>query len=334
MPDQQTRALRRLLRLHLVQAQVLQLIDGRTRVELDAFSSMAHSWGRTALAPGYRFARAIESAKRFFFDNWRYRSIRPADRVWLCRVVRLGDLKYALRGTNRKGGSVVSTLIRDFDGLSSRLKMDVADPGAVAEFVDVERLLLDLRAELLGARLVPYGVFASAVHGPGSCWVSLHAPVTGRAVSNAQYWRDRLGLHHFPIGTQLEDRLVRVTFCVQLSTQPCPVSFDEFDKVRTTLPGDIWLVRPSIGDVPNPRFVQANSRDTLASPAPTGNTIDLSTDAYHEAEEELVLLHGRDARLEWSDLELLDGLPDRNLRDDDHEKFVTLIEKRHARLSK
>ncbi len=333
MPDRQTRALRRLLRLHLLQAQVLQLLDGRKRVELNAFSSMEHTWKRTATPAGTRFARAIEAAGIYFGANWRYRSVRQADSALVSRVIVLRDLKYSLRATKRKGRSVLSTLIKDFEALGTKLSLDAAATGAVTVLSDVERLLFDLRAEFYGAKLSPFVTLISAVKGPGSCWVSLPAPFAIPATT-AQYWRDRLGLHHLPLGVTLGDRLVRVTFRVRLSTQPCPASSDELTKSRSGMPTEAWLVRPSVGDAPNPRFVQANLRDTPKLPAPTGVTIDLSSDAYDEAESELVVLHGRDAQLEWVDLELLDGFPEKHSRDDDHEAFVDLVENRHAHLLK
>jgi hypothetical protein len=330
MSEHQIHALRRLLHLHLAQATALRLLEGRNRVEVEAFSAMTHSWTRTDLPSSQRFAKAVESAKRFFSDNWRFRPVRPADRVTLCRVVRVRELKYALNGTNRKGSTVLTTLLRDFDALGPKMSLDAAAPTVATEFSAIQDVLLNLRSEFVGARLAPYETLASAVHGVGSCWVSLPAPAIGAASSQAQFWRDRLALHHLPQSATLGDQLVRLTFVASLSLYPCPPTFDDYYVAQASMPDEIWLVRPSVGDMPNPRFVQASSHDTPALAALTGTTIDLSTVAYKEAEDELVLLRGRNARLEWVDLELLEGWPQKHPHDDDHKTFVELIKSRHA----
>lgn len=334
MPDRRTQALRKLLRLHLVHASTLELLDGTSSADIDTFSDIKHPWDQTHLPPDQRFAMAVESAKRNFFNDWRFRSVRPADSVYLCRVVRLRDLKYAMNGTNQKGSRQMATLLRKFVALDSKLGLDATDPAATPDFSAIQNVLLELRSEIVGARLVEYETLASGVHGPGSCWVSFNTQTARAALQKAQYWRDRLGLHHLPLGGTLGDQLVRLKFRASLSALPCPVSFNEYETRYAANSNEIWLARPSTGDMPNPRFVQARLSDTRAAAAPSGATVDLSTDGYDEAEDELVLLHGRDAHLKWIDMELLDGLPARRHRDGDHETFFKLIESRHVSLSK
>jgi hypothetical protein len=327
-------ALRRLLRMHLEHARAIGLLVLRKAEQLEAFSTMSNSWNRNDLPPGQRFAKAVESAKRFFSDDWRFRSVHPNDRLTLCRVVRVRDLKYPLNDTNRRGNSGLAKLLREFDALAPRMDLDAGDPSAQTELAAIARVLLDLRCEIiLASRMLPYDTLASAVHGNGSCWVSLSSTAARPASSEAQFWRDRLGLHHLPQGTTLGDQLVKLTFVAELSRQPCPATFADYYAAQSARPDDIWLARPSVGDVPNPRFVQATSRDSPTLAADTGATIDLSEDTYNESEDELVLLRGRNARLEWADLELLEGWPQKHTRDDDHNTFVDLIKHRHAGLS-
>lgn len=334
MHDHHTHALRQLLHLHLVHANTLQLLDGTSPADIDTFSNSNHPWDQTHLPPDRRFAIAVELAHRKYFDHWRFHPVRPADNVYLCRVVRLRDLKYAMNGTKQKGSTRIATLLGEFVALGTKLDLASTDPAAAREFAAIQDVLLELRSEFVGAYLVQYETLASGVHGPGSCWVSFNAPTAGAAVQKAQYWRDRLGLHHLPLGGTLGDHLVRLTFKASLSTLPCPVSFNEYQTRYAANSNEIWLTRPSTGDMPNPRFVQARLSDTRAAAAPSGATIDLSTDGYDEAEDELVLLHGRDAHLKWIDMELLDGLPVRHHRDGNHDTFFKLIESRHVSLSK
>ena len=199
MPERHTRALRRLLHLHLVHAKTLRLLERPTPTDVDTFSDIEQPWDRTDLPPGQRFSMAVESAKRRFVDNWRFRAVRPADRAFLCRVVLLRDMKYALNGTNQNGSTVVAALLRQFDALRTKLALGITDPSAKDEFAAIQSVLLDLRSEFVGARLVPYETLASGVHGLGSCWVSLVTPTAGAALQQAQFWRDRLGLHHLPL---------------------------------------------------------------------------------------------------------------------------------------
>jgi hypothetical protein len=334
MPERHARALRHLLRLHLVHAERLKLVEGAAPADFDAFAGVDKPWNRTDLPPGQRFAMAVEGAKRRFYDNWRFKGVRPADRVVIARVVRLRDLKYALFATNQKGSTVVADLLRRFEAVRPQLDLNFGDPAAAAAFKETQIVLHGLRAEFVGARLVPFETLASGVHSPGSCWVSM--PTTGGTASSsqAQFWRDRLGLHHLPLGVTLGDQLIRLTFVARLSSQPCPATFELLLASHTSHPNEIWLARPSTGDMPNPRFAQARLSDTTAVAATAGATIDLSSDSYDEAEDELVLLHGRDARLGWEDLEPLDGALARHPRDEDHELFFKTIESRHAALSK
>ena len=334
MPERHTSALRQLLRLHLVHAERLKLVEGATTADFDAFAGVDTPWDRTDLPPGQRFAIAVEGAKRRFYDNWRFKEVRPADRVVVARVVRLRDLKYALYATIQKGSAIVADLLRRFDAVLPQLNLNVGDPAAATAFNEIQNVLNGLRAEFVGARLVPFETLASGVHGPGSCWVSMPATAGTAPSSEAQFWRDRLGLHHLPLGETLGDQLVRLTFVAGLSSLQCPASFELLRASQTLKPNEIWLARPSTGDMPNPRFAQARLSDTTAVAAPAGATIDLSSDSYDEAEDELVLLHGRDALLEWEDLEPLDGAPTRHPRDEDHELFFKTIESRHAALSK
>ena len=282
MPERQTKALRKLLRLHLAHAGSLKLVEGVGAAQVDAFIGIDGPWDRLDLPPGRRFAMAIEAAKRNFYDNWRFRGVRPADRVVLCRVVRLADLKYALRVTNQKGSAVVAELLRRFEALLPHLDLLETDPSATDTFHAVQVVLSGLRAEFFGARLVPFETLASGVHGIGSCWVSMPKTTTMAGVSNpqAQFWRDRLGLHHLPLGATLGDQLVRLTFEVGLSATPCPATFAALETGRAKDPNEVWLARPTTGDMPNPRFAQARVRDTVALAAPAGATVDLSSDAY------------------------------------------------------
>lgn len=334
MPERHTRALRQLLRLHLVHAERLKLVEGAAPADFDAFAGVDTPWDRTDLPPGQRFGMAVEGAKRRFYDNWRFKEVRPADRVVVSRVVRLRDLKYALYATNQKGSTVVADLLRRFESVRPQLDLNVGAPDAVAAFKETQNVLHGLRAEFVGARLVPFETLASGVHGPGSCWVSMSTTAGTAPSSQAQFWRDRLGLHHLPLGVTLGDQLVRLTFLAGLSSLPCPATFELLLANHNLNPNEIWLARPSTGDMPNPRFAQARLSDTTSVAAPAGATIDLSSDSYDEAEDELVLLHGRDARLGWEDLEPLDGAPARYPRDEDHELFFKTIESRHAALSK
>ena len=334
MPERHTRALRQLLRLHLVHAGALRLVEGAVLADFDAFAGIDKPWDRTDLPPGQRFAMAVEGAKRRFYDNWRFKGVRPAGRVVLCRVVRLRDLKYALYATNQKGSTVVADLVRRFEAVRSRFDLDASDPTTGAAFTETQEVLLGIRSEFFGSRLVPFETLASGVHGPGSCWVSMPTTRAAAPSAQAQFWRDRLGLHHLPLGVTLGDQLVRLTFETGLSSLPCPATFDQLVANHASNPNEIWLARPTTGDMPNPRFAQARLSDTAAAAASSGATIDLSSDAYDEAEDELVLLHGRDARLGWADLEPLDGSLARHPRDEDHETFFKAIESRHATLSK
>lgn len=335
MPERHSRALRQLLQLHLLHAKNLSLMDGVSTADIDSFGAPDRFWGDASLEPHLRFGHAVESAKLHFAGQWRYRVHRPCDVVELSRVIPLADLHYSLHGTAApREKAKFRKLVEAFVVLRPQLKLSTSHRFAPSAQRQLLTVLQSLQIALAAPTGKPFRTLASGIHGPGSCWVALPVSARRPTVDRAQYWRDRLGLHHLPSGSTLGDQLMRLTFTATLSKSPCPQTVADYVAVRSSSSRNIWLARPTAGDVPNPRFAQANLVDSVTNAAPTGQTIDLSSDSYAEAEPELIMLRGQGARLNWHNLELLDGMPSRHPRDENHEAFHSLIANRHLDLSK
>ena len=162
-----------------------------------------------------------------------------------------------------------------------------------------------------------------------SCWVARRSASKD---NSSQYWRDRLGLEHYPHGEgdswsrTVGDRLIRVTFVARTSVHKLPLS--GWEALASAHPKDLWVSRPTVANGGNMRFLQRHAADRQAATSKYGRTIDLKDTKYDSAEREWILHFGDQAQLQWRDLELLDGFPQRNAHDLDHAGFVSTIEQR------
>ncbi len=323
----QIAALRRLLTLHLAVASRLRLLELPDDGVIKEFVDEPGDWENSTFEGINRFERSIEAAEARFRFDWRLRSCHLGDELTLSRVVRLADLGYVVRAALPRTRESIRQVRDDLAMLSPELSRPYIPDNSEATGVikEVACMMADLRSAVVGSQRSPLRVPASAVHGRGSCWMTRASlPLTP---CTAQHYRDRLGLHHYPRDGTVADQLVLLTFRAKLSKSPCPEVFDPtlIDRV----PDGLWLVRPTIYDRPNARFAQGHSGDSPTTPAQEGATIDIGSDSYAEGEAELILLAGRDAEVEWIDVQMLEGGPaTRRPRDDDHASFLALLDQR------
>ena len=160
--------------------------------------------------------------------------------------------------------------------------------------------------------------------------LSLNARSTWTAPSplvlerSAQFWRDRLGLIYFQtlISATLGKALVRVQFEIDLTSPP--IDRNDWKAFKRNNPDHVWLMRPTVVQEGNRRFVQSHPED-----APTGaccvhgRTRDLGSPTSDTGERELLLICGDSARMRFHSVELLDGIPGELIgRDNSDEHFV------------
>lgn len=325
-----TDALRRLLRLHLVVAHHLQLLEEVSLDELDQFIAIPGDWGNASFTPLNRFERAVQRAGFALERSWRYRCCQLGSDLLLARVVRLADLAYALDATGPRSKVEFKRAASVFGLLKADFAREFTSPDSTSAIGQVASVMVDLRAEIVSHRSSPFRVPLQGIHAPGSCWVAQPAAVMVSA--KAQWYRDRLGLHHYPRANTVGDQLVLLEFRAQLSNTPCPPRADP--TLRDRMPEGLWLLRPTVVDKPNARFAQGHEADDAAAAAHGGATIDIGSDAYLEGETELILLAGRDAQVQWHDLQLLPGGPPaRHARDDDHPGFSDTMHHRLTRFA-
>lgn len=325
--------LRKLLELNLRCANTLKLLDiGGSKID-DFFTLLPAFVGATDKEKITDYEGACRQSWREFADDFRFTCVDRSADIEITRITQLNSVQYALRGTGVfPHGDEEFKAARE--ELLTILDTKIAQNYASVPKVELSKLtaLLDqLRGILISSR--PHHTLASAVHGPGSCWISPSELMFNNHLNprNAQNWRDELGLHHYPMGTTLGNLLVRMTFKAKLTAATlCPTKFDP--ALRNNHPDAIWLIRPTVADSPNPRFCQASISDSLKSTKTNGRTINIVDAKYDEGLDELVLLHGRDAVLHWVDLELLEGESQSKPWDLEHSPFVDTIEVRHAHL--
>ena len=323
-----TDALRRLLNLHLVVAHGLELLEPVSADDLDSFTSAPNDWDNPSYTPVNKFERAVRAAEFAFQPSWRYRCSQLGEEVQLSRLMRLADLTYVLQATGPRRRHGLKKSITEFESLKIDFAIDYAAAAAAVAINSVATFMVNLRAEVFSYRAAPYIANVAGIHPPNDCWVA--QPLAAIASATSQQYRDRLGLHHYPRGTTIGDQLVRLDFRAQLSDTPCPPSLDP--ELRERSPNGLWLIRPTVVHKPNVRFAQGHAKDAVAAAAPSGATVDIGSDAYHEGDAEFVLLAGLTAKLQWHDVELVPGGPPmRHARDDNHPGFSDLM---HSRLKR
>ncbi len=187
----------------------------------------------------------------------------------------------------------------------------------------------DLREQIcaVGGASTNLSIFAKVLVAPGrACWVGRSSKISDKT---SQHWRDKLGLEHYPCPEgatwtpMLGDRLVKAVFSARTSDLDLPRTGAQ--AIIRTSPKDVWLVRPTIGHEGNTRFVQRHLSDQAGMALKQGRTIDIKDDFYNQGERELILMFGAEAKVQWLDAELLEGLPRRNLHDTDHQGFVNVL---------
>jgi hypothetical protein len=322
----QEEALKELLRLNLSAAHRLMLLALPDEAAIDSFIAEPFHWDDPSMAPDKKFDRAVDQAHYRFLRQWRYRRGGSDTEVLLERVTTFDCLKHALRQTAPAGRAGFAAVVSEFNRLEPAFGGQLDDPANAAAVTDSAAMMANLRGEITSHRARPFVAPASSIHAPGSCcWIAQPAHVAALA----QDYRDRLGLWHYPRGASIGDQLVVMQFAATLSPGPCPVAFSP-DFADAT-PNGCWLVRPTVMNWPNVRFVQAHAGDRKGVPADHGMTIDIATSAYPEGEHELILLAGRDVLLGWHDVDLLTGgLPIRSPHDADHVDFSRQMRARIA----
>lgn len=321
----QVAALKKLLRLHLILAHKLKLLDVASESEVEKFCTQSLEWDSKKLTPDKKFDTAVELAKYKFQTNWRYLSSTSETEVYISRVTPLKYLGYAIDGTSPSYRPDFKKIQKSLNCIKPDFPKQYNDPLSASIKFNISKILIEFGDEFSkSSHPRPYTVLASKIHGPGSCWV---AQDTFDANASAQEIRDRLGLWNYPEGNTIGDQLVYLGFKVKLSSLNCPDKFDP--NFSDTIPDGLWLIRPTVIDNPNVRFSQAHDGDTVGAAKSYGKTIDISSDEYFCSEREFILLAGRDVKLQWVSLKLLSGgLPIRRDSDYDHEKFVNAIENR------
>lgn len=325
-------ALRNLLRLHLTLAYKLKLLDIASDSDLDEFYSSSRNfssdWGNSI----EMFGRAAQEAKDRFCKQWIYSPHPLNSEVELSRVCPLKFINFALNGTENKTRKKFSELKKRLDDLSADMALSCKNPNSKNLLGKFDGLLADFCIEFLNPmhKYNPYKVHVSKLHRKeSSCWITQSSLDPNLS---AQYVRDRLGLWDYP-GRDGEatvgDQLVYMKFKVRLSSKKCPTKFDK--NFIDGHPEDVWLVRPSVKDLPNVRFSQFHHLDEIGCTENFGKTIDISSENYQEGEREFVLLAGRDVKLEWQCIKLMSGdPPKRYAYDDDHQIFFNAIRDRSS----
>lgn len=265
-----------------------------------------------------------------------------AKSIAISRVFPIRFLEYlfidAARGPDPTKNEIIKQAISDLKIASSVESPNTpsnTDLVAINQANAIMEVAFDsLRAQVcaLGGVAPNASLLVRALVQPGkSCWVGRKPNTRG---GSSQYWRDSLGLEHYPHSEGavwspcLGDRLVRVSFTAKTST--LTLSPTDSQSMLKKHPKDLWLVRPTIVHEGNTRFIQRHHSDKPGIPLKQGRTIDIKDPHYSEGERELILYHGAEARVTWRDAELLDGIPQRQAHDLDHHSFVSIIGSRYG----
>ncbi len=251
------------------------------------------------------------------------------------RVARITDLKYPLEGTIGAAGRLIAAPKRLLESTLEKVSATTLgrDPAVESQLSDQLRIVCeDLRGHLcqLPPGRMPAKVKAAKLHSTWTkAWVVPDTVSNLSAPLDAQRTRDTLGLVHYPQRGKPHDlaqSLVHMSFTAHLSSIPLPkISSPDF--LMREVKGQ-WLIRPTICHGPNQRFCQRHHADISGMVAEHGRTIDISNDTYAYGAPELILLHGDDAELTWSDLRLLTPAPASRPIDHDHLGFLRSVASR------
>jgi hypothetical protein len=260
--------------------------------------------------------------------------------IEITRVFPIRDISYLFADLARPLRTPLTSVLEPIlEKILSGCKVALKDRATAAEAkaidegnAQISSGLNTLRSHICAVGGAPIGlsVFAKVLVAPGrACWIGLPPKVS---VESSQYWRDRLGLEHYPFREggdrplTLGDRLVRVTFSANTSAHVLP-RFGAQDMLKR-FPEDLWVVRPTVFHQGNMRFMQKHTGDAAHAAVGEGSTIDIKDVRYEQGERELILMFGAEARLTWFDAVLMDGVPLRQLHDLDHLGFVQAMGRR------
>jgi hypothetical protein len=323
--------LQHLLEINLREACTLRLLS-LTSSELESvLPDVRAAWASPAdELIGFKRALGVTADKCLDAVAWMER--RAPDRYVIHRVGAISTLKYALAGTLDPLGATLAPIASALD--RALLDVETLDRGvaSAAERDGLEhrlRLICEEvreRIAFLPPSHAPAKVRADALHRKNSqTWIAF-TQQDDPSMLSCQQLRDMLGLIHYPDRDKresLSQLLLHISFEIQISSTPLPARYDPAFIVAN--PTGMWLVRPTVCDGPNERFVQRHSSDPLGGTADYGRTINISDETYAEGFPELILVHGEYAELTWRDLRLLPAIPQLRASDSNHEIFVNVI---------
>jgi hypothetical protein len=316
--------------MNIAQARALRLVQVTRAEEAVLHDVLEKIWNR---APddldGYNEA---SGCLRDRLTRSMSRRIHRADgRMTIHRVMNVRQVDQPLFEVSGYQGSVIRDRIRQLTGLLDMIRQYDAESAASAP--DTQRLALRLKAMFEGfseaLRSLPETfptVPARSLHKDlHQTWVIPPADAPIQQLPS-QELRDALGMVHYPHGEANADSLLQSLVHLTLSVEPLTDSLPDPD-LRGTTPLGAWLVRPTVCDMPNHRFLQRHRHDDHDPSDSTGRTINIGTDEYEEGFPELILVHGDAARLNWEDVRYLPP-PSGNARDLDHTGFFNVIQAR------
>lgn len=325
--------LRQLMDIHIKEARSLGLLNLST-VDVAALDGKLDSiWSRQPddLLSFYEGVGLLDeySASMTWLEY--HRDSNPT----VHRVARVADLKYPLEGTIGAAGRLVDNPKKQLETTLSDISANTPgnNPAVDSQLSDQLRVACeDLRQHLCQLPLsrAPAKVKAASLHSSWTkAWVVPDSSDKKIPPLDAQATRDSLGLVHYPQRGKPHDlaqSLVLMSFTAHLSTTPLP-KMSNPDFLLAEVKGQ-WLIRPTICHGPNERFCQRHHEDIAGMAAKHGRTIDIANVAYAYGAPELILLHGDDAELTWSDLRLLTPPPASRPIDDDHLGFLRIVASR------
>lgn len=331
--------LQHLLKQNIKEAKALGLLDARANETDLALTDIDSVWSQSK-SEITKFDLAISQVSTRLHRNSVTLSSCKNSVIEITRVFPVRDIAYLFedlpRTSMRSPANVFSPLL---ENIQLGCAVPMPDHPSIDEKEHIQEGnaqitsgLNALRSQIcaVGGASVGLSIYSKVLVAPGrACWIGLPSALAG---GNSQFWRDRLGLEHYPYGEgrdrqiTLGDRLVRVTFTAQTSAVDLPRT-NAHDTLKA-FPEDLWLVRPTVVHQGNTRFVQRHNNDSVNAPADEGCTIDIKDVQYEQGERELILMFGAESKVTWFDVELLDGIPKRQSHDLDHLGFVQVMSDR------
>lgn len=280
------------------------------------------NWSTKTRSDIEKFNKALVLLQHEFGNKWRWIASAQGRNIVFYRVICLRNLSFILNDV--QFNPRITPLIKKFNSQKNILELNYHDIDSKTKIEAIEKILGEIKIEVVDrARFTPFLVKTTALHPPGSCWTSnsIFHP------KSAQNYRDKLGLWHYPNSSKIGDQLIALKFSAKISTAECPKIRDP--SIRDRASGNTWLLRPTLADMPNIRFSQGHSKDQKNKPSLKGKTINIRNEKYKEGGDEHVLLAGLNTKVEWKDIDLLDGGPPRRYKhDDEHEKFIQILDNR------